>query len=174
MTNRDIYKLVKEKKFREDLFFRLRVHELHVPPLRERREDIPGLIKYFARVYSEKNGIIPGGFSESFGDCLFNYDWPGNIRELKNEIARIMEIIEDHELISDHHILPAISGAGKKKETGKNSEFISPIKETVRSVERENIRSLLEQNKGNKTRTAKMIGMSYRGFLKKIKRLHID
>lgn len=174
MTNQDIYRLVKEKKFREDLFFRLRVHELHVPPLRERREDIPGLIKFFSRVYSDKNGIIPGGFSESFGECLFNYDWPGNIRELENEISRIMEIIEDHELISDHHVLPAITAACEEKEERAKTRDMSPIKEEMRNIEREKILSLLDQNKGNKTKTAKMIGMSYRGFLKKLKRLQID
>ena len=172
LTNQDIYGLVNAQKFRKDLFFRLRVQELNIPPLRERKEDIPGLIKYFSRIYSRRNNVIPGGFSESFRECFVNYDWPGNTRELENEIARILEIIEDHELISDHHILPNIKAACRPK-TPMEKRGLSAFKENALAEERARILNLLEQNKGNKAKTARAIGMSYRGFLKKLKRLNI-
>jgi DNA-binding NtrC family response regulator len=173
ITNQDIYSLVETKKFREDLFFRLRVHELRIPPLRERKEDIPGLIKHFTRMYSVKNNVIPGGFSETFRECFVKYDWPGNVRELENEMARIMELIEDHELISNHHILPDIASSVKNKSVEKDQKIPS-FKEKALVEEREKMLELLEQNNGNKTRAAKAIGMSYRGFLKKLKRLNIS
>jgi DNA-binding NtrC family response regulator len=173
ITNQDIYGLVETKKFRKDLFFRLRVHELRIPPLRERKEDIPGLIKHFARMYSVKNNVIPGGFSETFRECFVKYDWPGNVRELENEMARIMELIEDHELISDHHILPDIASSVKDKSVEKDQKMLS-FKEKALLEERERMLELLEQNDGNKTWAAKAIGMSYRGFLKKLKRLNIS
>ncbi len=172
MTNQKIYELVNTQKFRKDLFFRLRVQELSIPPLRERKEDIPGLIKHFSRIYSRRNNVIPGGFSESFRECFVNYDWPGNTRELENEIARILEIIEDHELISDHHILPNIKAACRPKTTMEKMG-LSTFKENALAEERARILDLLEQNKGNKSKTARDIGMSYRGFLKKLKRLNI-
>jgi transcriptional regulator with PAS, ATPase and Fis domain len=160
MTNQNLYKLVEEKKFRQDLFFRLRVHEFSIPPLRERREDIPILIKYFAKIYSQKNGIVHSGFSESFSNIFLNYDWPGNIRELENEIARIMEIIEDHELVSSHHILPSITASCKKKELKTNGYISLPIKEKSFDPERQRILELLKRNNGNKAKTAKEEGMS--------------
>ena len=173
LTNQKIYELVNAQKFRNDLFFRLRVHELSIPPLRERKADIPGLIKHFSRIYSRRNNVIPGGFSESFRECFVNYDWPGNTRELENEIARILEIIEDHELISDHHILPNITAKCRPKTP---IETMGPVtfKDKTLAEERARLLNLLEQNKGNKAKTARAIGMSYRGFLKKLKRLNIN
>jgi transcriptional regulator with AAA-type ATPase domain len=174
MTNQDLYQQVEEKKFRQDLFFRLRVHQLVIPPLRERQEDIPGLIKHFAGIYAEKNQVIHGGFSESAREIFLNYDWPGNARELENEIARIMEIIEDHEMISDHHILSSITASCKNKKIKTTVTDSPAVREKSFNPERERILKLLEQNKGNKAKTARDLGMSYRGFLKKVKRLQIS
>ncbi len=111
MTNRDLYRLVDEGAFRRDLFFRLRVHEFTIPPLRERPDDIIPLVQHFSRFYARRNNVAPAGFSESATACLRAYSWPGNIRELENEIARIMEIIENGETIGDHHLLPTLRRA---------------------------------------------------------------
>ena len=173
MTNRDLYRLVEEGRFRQDLFFRLRVHEFTVPPLRERPEDIVPLVSHFTRLYAQRNGIRPAGFSESAGAFLRAYPWPGNVRELENEIARIMEIIDDGETVSDHHLLPSLrktlfgatATAGGIAEGGGRSR--------IDSAEREELIRLLRENGGNKTRTAKAVGLSYQGFLKKLKRLGI-
>jgi len=174
ITNQDIYQLLEEKQFREDLFFRLRVHEFNIPPLRKRREDISPLIRYFTNLYIQENNIKPLGFSESASRYLMNYDWPGNIRELENEIARMFEIIESNELISDHHILPSIISSCHKMSRSTTTSQGNDIKMDLQQVERDKIMQLLQKNNGNKMKTAKLINMSYRGFLKKLKRLNID
>lgn len=171
MTNRDLYRLVEEGRFRQDLFFRLRVHEFTIPPLRERSEDIVPLVWHFTRLYAQRNGINPAGFSESASVCLRAYPWPGNIRELENEIARIMEIVDEGETISDHHLLPSIRNAAGRADapTRTGGEY----RNRVQASERDELQKLLSRHGGNKLRSAREAGMSYQGFLKKLKRLGI-
>ena len=171
ITNQNIYQMVEEKKFREDLFYRLRVHEFAIPPLRERKEDIPPLIRFFTNFYVYMNRVKPRGYSQSASNILLGYDWPGNIRELENEIARILEIVEEDELISVHHILPSLVGVHMENPGQQNK---SKFKVGLEQVEREKIIELLRQKGGNKMKTAQEMGMSYRGFLKKLKRLNIN
>lgn len=171
MTNRDLYRLVEEGKFRSDLFYRLRVHEITVPPLRERPEDIPPLIMHFTRLHARRLALQPGGFSRPAHTCLMAYSWPGNIRELENEIARIMELIDDGELIGDHHILPAIRtrcpAAAEKPEPATPGTY----QERRQAAEAAEVENLLRECGGNKSAAARQLGMSYRGFLKKLRRL---
>ncbi len=171
MTNRDLYRLVEEGKFRQDLFFRLRVHEFTIPPLRERPEDIVPLLQHFIRLHAARIGVAPAGLSESAAACLLAYPWPGNIRELENEVARILEIIDENEIISDHHLLPVIRNArpGPAVPAAETSGFRSRIE----SAERGELLRLLREHDGNKTRAARAAGLSYQGFLKKLKRLGI-
>ncbi len=175
LTNQDLYKLVEQGRFRQDLFYRLRVHEIRIPPLRERREDIAPLVRHFSRIHAQRIGVSPGGFSESVMDCFGAYAWPGNIRELDNEIRRIIEIIDNGEVIGDHHILDGIASTCRGSQAGSATAGEPPsLKEKLESSEREELRRLLRLNNGNKVKTAQAIKMSYRGLLKKLKRLGID
>lgn len=171
LTNRDIYRHVEEGGFREDLFFRLRVHELVIPPLRERPEDIDALIAHFAAVYAKINNIHHGGFSKSAHRCLLQYPWRGNVRELENEISRIMEIIDDQEMIGSHHILPSIACRCPDSEEPTAPPAGEALRQRKDEMEREAIASLLQQLGGNKSQASRSLGMSYQGFLKKLKRL---
>ncbi len=172
MTNHDLYRQVEEGRFRGDLFFRLRVHELVVPPLHERREDIPGLVVHFARRYAARSGVQPAGFSEPVSDCFAAYAWPGNVRELENEVMKIMEIVDDGELIGAQHLTPSIAAAcGRKTEPSPEA---LPFRESMERHEREELRRLLAGHDGNKSRAARAIGMTYQGLLKKLKKAGLE
>ncbi len=172
MTNQDVYARLGAGRFREDLFYRLRVHELRIPPLRERPEDISPLIRHFAGLYAEKNGVRPAGFSQAAEDVLMRYSWPGNVRELENEIRRILEMIDDGEVIGSHHLLPGIVAAVRPDSTPAETSGFS-MRDKLLQAERMEIEARLAANDGNKSKTAREIGMTYRGLLKKIKRLGI-
>ena len=94
-TNVDLINAIKQKRFREDLYYRLNVITINIPPLRERREDIPLLISHFLKIYQEKNNKIIDGISEDALDILTDYQWPGNVRELKNVIERAVVLTQD-------------------------------------------------------------------------------
>ncbi|HPB27767.1 MAG TPA: sigma 54-interacting transcriptional regulator [Acidobacteriota bacterium] len=170
ITNQDLYQRVREKRFREDLLYRLRVHELTVPPLRERPEDIEPLVIFFTGRYARDGGLIPGGFSQTFRDRMLRYRWPGNVRELENEIARILDTIDDHELISDHHLLPRIL---EESRGPSQPVAAASLRGRMQGAERRELEELLRQSDGNKSKAARHLGMSYQGFLKKLKRLGI-
>ena len=174
LTNQDLQELVRTGKFREDLFYRLRVHQLTMPPLRQRPEDIPHLVRHFALIYAHRNRVAPAGFSEAAEEALARYPWPGNVRELENEILRIMEMLEDGELINVHHLLPEIACPPAAEADPDPRRQPALIKDRVHETEKREIEALLQVNRGNKTRTAKDMGLSYRGFLKKVKRLGIS
>jgi transcriptional regulator with PAS, ATPase and Fis domain len=171
MTNRDIYRLVEAKQFRQDLFFRLRVHEIIVPPLREHREDIPPLVMYFTRLYGELNQVAPAGFSQSVQECFNSYDWPGNVRELENEIRKIMEIIEDREIISDHHLTQSIADFCRKAPPPGPAAVEASFQEKMADHEREELLELLQRHAGNKAAAARTLGVTYQALWKKMRKL---
>jgi len=174
ITNCDLYKLVEEGRFRGDLFYRLRVHELRVPALRERPEDIIPLITHFSRIYAEKNQVSPQGFSFGAQKSLLDYSWPGNIRELENEIRRIMEIIDDGELIGGHHLVTVNKALIHELKTTDMFDKNEPeFKEEIEGFERRKLVDLLQKHGGNRSKTAKAMGISYQGLVKKMKRLQI-
>jgi len=173
MTNHDLYQLVETRQFRHDLFYRLRIHEMTIPALRDRREDIPGLVMHFTRLYAERNQVNPAGFAESVFECFQNYPWPGNIRELENEIMKIMELIDNQELIGNQHLTPSILNHGKPPADITPPENAG-FKEKVGAFEREEIKQLLEKHQGNKSEAARAIGITYQGLLKKMRKLGMD
>ena len=93
-TNKDLAKMVEEGTFREDLYYRLNVVQIHIPPLRERREDIPLLVSHFIAQVASENGIPPKSFTQEAQNYLSGYEWPGNIRQLQNVIERCMVMIQ--------------------------------------------------------------------------------
>ncbi|MBW3596224.1 MAG: sigma-54 dependent transcriptional regulator [Planctomycetes bacterium] len=116
-SNRDLWELVEDEQFREDLYWRLNVVPVVIPPLRERKEDIPELVSHFLNVYSEKNDRYVVYFEKEALDLLVAYDWPGNVRELQNYIERAVVMAEGDELTSD--LLPEAVRGERRRTNGR-------------------------------------------------------
>jgi DNA-binding NtrC family response regulator len=171
-TNRDLQGAIKEKLFREDLYYRLKVIPLHIPPLRERREDIPLLVNHFIERFNRELGkqVMPAGVDVM--NLLLAYDWPGNVRELKNVVERAM-LLDAQDALLVSHLPPEIRGqAGTEIPTVRSSsatvaEAFFPM--TLRDVERIQIERTLEQTHGNKSRAAAILGISRQTLREKLK-----
>ena len=160
-TNKDLKKEVKESNFREDLFYRLNVFHINIPPLRDRRDDIPLLVQHFIQKYNRVLNKKIVRLSKEALNMLDNYSYPGNVRELENIIERAM-IMCKHEIIDQDSLYFY---------QNKNNNI--PKKGTLKEIERETIRKYLIQNHGNRTRTAVNLGISRRSLQSKIKEYQI-
>jgi DNA-binding NtrC family response regulator len=171
-TNRDLQTAIKDKLFREDLYYRLKVIPLHIPSLRERREDIPALVNHFIERFNRELGkqVTPAGADVL--KLLVAYDWPGNVRELKNVIERAM-LLDAQEALLVSHLPPEIRGlTGAEMPVSRSSsasiaESFFPM--TLRDVERIQIERTLEQTNGNKSRAAAILGISRQTLREKLK-----
>ncbi len=166
-TNRDLEKLMREGKFREDLYYRLSVIPVFIPPLRERKEDIPILVQHFletfSREYNKKVSVSP-----EVMDALMSYDWPGNVRELRNVIERMVILDTDGVLTLEE--LPAeIRPERKKKEVVGDGRF-----RTVREMEREMVEEALRRTGYIIKEAAKLLGMTPRQVSYRIKKYGIE
>jgi DNA-binding NtrC family response regulator len=161
-TNKDLREEIKENRFREDLFYRLNVFHIDIPPLRERKEDIPLLAQYFIKKYNHILNKRIEGLSKKSLNLLFDYSYPGNVRELENIIERAMIMCK--EKIIDQDSLSFFF----KRDNG------NPKNETLKEIEKETIKKYLIQNNGNRTRTAINLGISRRNLQSKIKEYQID
>ena len=160
-SNRDLEAEVKAGRFREDLFYRLNVVELNLPPLRERREDILPLANLFVGEFARNRARL----AEATVNCLQHYPWPGNVRELRNAIERAV-LLSQSELILPEH-LPA-----KLREAAKSAAPLPAIDaQTMDEIERHAILAALKQHQSNRTETAKALGISRRALLYKLQRL---
>jgi Nif-specific regulatory protein len=166
-TNRNIEKEVAEKRFREDLYYRLNGFPIRVPPLRERREDIPLLAGHFLQRYAKEMGKAVGGFSQQAMELLQGYDWPGNVRELENEIQRIVIQIDPGgfatpDLLSPRikHVDGVVDRAAPKKGT---------LKEMMDQVEKFVLIESLREHGNNKTAAARTLGITREGLHKKLR-----
>ncbi|MFQ5750389.1 MAG: sigma-54-dependent transcriptional regulator, partial [bacterium] len=165
-TNKDLEKEVKEGRFREDLFFRLNVVPIVSHPLRQRKEDLSTLIDYFIASYCRENGIRKKGLTPEAMAVLQAYDWPGNIRELKNMIERLMIMCSSDTI--DVADLPANIFL-PTPQTGFKLASGMTLKELKESVEKEYILTTLKKNKGNVSQTAKDLDIDRTNLHKKIK-----
>jgi transcriptional regulator with PAS, ATPase and Fis domain len=172
-TNRDLPAAVREGRFRADLFYRLHVFVLEVPPLRERRSDIPLLINHFLAQQGERMGRRVRGVSVRALRALMAYDWPGNVRELRSEVTRILAAVVDGAVIDLPHLSSDIRAAGRSgTEPGDLERFTGlPLAEAVAEFERRVILRTLEECGGNRTRVAELLGLTRAGFFKKMRRL---
>jgi DNA-binding NtrC family response regulator len=153
-TNRDLEAEVREGRFREDLYYRLSVFPIHLPPLRARREDIPLLAAHFAEKHAAALGRPAPAFSPEALEILTAYSWPGNVRELENEIERALVLLPAGGTISLEVLSGKISGqVFPTKRTGA-------LRERVAAVERQAIQEALTKHKGNKSRMAAELGLS--------------
>jgi DNA-binding NtrC family response regulator len=159
-SNRNLEDEVKNGRFREDLFYRLNVVELNIPPLRERREDILPLASKFIEEFAKGRAR----FSETVATCLENYPWPGNVRELRNAMERAV-LLSRSELILPEHLPSRVREAGEK---APPRDTVDP--ERLEEIERNAILQALSQHNFNRTETAKSLGISRRALLYKLQR----
>ncbi|HSV50639.1 MAG TPA: sigma 54-interacting transcriptional regulator, partial [Burkholderiaceae bacterium] len=184
-TNVDLRQAVREGRFRDDLFFRLNVFPIHLPPLRERRDDVPLLMSHFLGHYSRKHGRPVPGFSQAAVKALLNYDYPGNIRELQNLIERALIVAPEGELIDVHHLftsgekrdksvlsvrpdghLVAQDEATRPQEAstrpapGAAATPLGPSQGTLPQIEEALMRRALAQCKGNVSAAARLLGIT--------------
>ncbi|HEU5322017.1 MAG TPA: helix-turn-helix domain-containing protein, partial [Methylomirabilota bacterium] len=170
-TNRDLAREVAANRFREDLFYRLNVINVLVPPLRERREEITALVAYFVERYSRLFNFpaheVPAETLEAFQE----YAWPGNIRELENFIKRMI-VLQDFTLARTllvPSVAAAVPGGGDSFAATKGLSLKEISRRAVLEAEREVICRALEQCRWNRVKTARMLKISYRALLYKIK-----
>ncbi|MCI4397352.1 MAG: sigma-54-dependent Fis family transcriptional regulator [Acidobacteria bacterium] len=172
-TNRDLLALVREGRFREDLYYRLKVVELSIPPLRDRLEDLPLLVQAFLNQFNKEHGKQVKRVSDGVIKALAAHRWPGNVRELKNVIER-MVIFSDGDLLEERH-LPSDFGGGDKGQPAAPSPVAVELQPRQGAVvpldemEREAIMSALRQMGGNKTQAARALGIGLRTLHRKLK-----
>jgi transcriptional regulator with PAS, ATPase and Fis domain len=174
-TNRNLDDAVEKGEFRVDLFYRLNIFSLHVPPLRERREDIPALANYFLASFTEsyRNKAIKG-ISPDTHRNLDSYAWPGNVRELRNVIERIV-VLENSDLIMPWHLPKEISSLTSGPEPTSQRKFILPDTGlSLEELEKDLIQQALEKARHNKVLAAKFLRMSYDSLRYQIKKFGLD
>jgi two-component system response regulator HydG len=165
-TNRDLHRAVKDGRFREDLYYRLNVISVNIPPLRDRRDDIPLLAEHFLQVYREKNGKPITGFTRRALELLQDYAWPGNVRELENAIERAVVLTRGQAIGEDdlprevrEHVHGGDSGA---------RVLTFPIGTPLEALERAAIHETLKHTKGDKRLAAQLLGIATRTIYRKL------
>jgi DNA-binding NtrC family response regulator/tetratricopeptide (TPR) repeat protein len=179
-TNVDLEQRVAEGRFREDLYYRLSVIRIHVPPLRERREEIPHLSTYLLREACERLARPDVSLSPEALDLFSEYWWPGNVRQLKNEIQRGVALSVPGGTIKASHLSPEIT-SNRLSEPMSIARAVAPYRpgrstlaSAVEQVERDLIQSALDRNAGNISRTALLLGLTRRGLYLKLRRLGLE
>ena len=162
-TNRDLEAMVKEGTFREDLYFRLNVVQITMPPLRDRSEDLPILLNHFLSEFSKENEIETPTFEPGAMQCLRRYSWPGNIRELRNFAENIV-VLHRSGVIHDYDLEPKFRG--ETRSIDGTSRVVSPLDKEEN--EKRLMREALADTKGNRTRAAKLLGISRRTLHRKL------
>ncbi|HSL20686.1 MAG TPA: sigma 54-interacting transcriptional regulator [Vicinamibacterales bacterium] len=171
-TNTDLEQRVAEGRFREDFFYRLSVIRIHVPPLRDRREEIPHLSTYFVREASERLGKPDVRLAPETLDLFDAYNWPGNVRQLRNEIHRAVAMSPAGSSIGPEHLSPALAALNEIAPALKRGRRQS-LAAAVEKLEREMIRAALDDSSGNISETARLLGLTRRGLYLKLQRLGI-
>lgn len=166
-TNADLMQRVKEGRFREDLYYRINVIEIRMPSLRERKDDIPVLIKHYLEVFSKESGKNIRDVDYEAMQALFAYDWPGNVRELRNTIERAV-VLAEGDIITIHDL------PDKIRTIDIEGVQTSTLRQALDGFEREYIRRSLAENKGNKEATAVKLGIDLATLYRKLKKLRIE
>jgi DNA-binding NtrC family response regulator len=168
-TNRDLEAAYRAGTFRKDLYFRLNVVTVHIPPLRERRSDIPMLVHYFLNRYAPNTHlqVTPAAMK-----CLLQYEWPGNVRELENCIARAVTL-GDHQVMDVKDLPPVLRSEPSGGETPADADAVSLSTTALAEMERMTILRVFEQAHGDKALAGKMLGISRATLYRKLKRYNI-
>ncbi len=178
-TNLDLEKAIKEGRFREDLYYRLNVIPIVIPPLRHRKKDIPSLVKQLIKKFNQEYGRSVQDISSSALDLLIGLEWKGNIRELENFVGRAMINMKFNELVIRTSHLPAIEGKIHSKSLKEDnlSEFDlseKTLEQVLQESEKRYIKAVLNQLGGNRTKAADKMGVSIRSLYYKMKKYNLD
>lgn len=166
-TNRKLEDEVKAGRFRQDLYYRLQVFPLRLPPLRERREDIPLLAKHFLERYSREMKKHIAGFSQQALELLMSYSWPGNVRELENEVQRLVIQLDPGSYVLPHDLSPRVRNV--ESVLDKIRPPRGTLKDMMEHIEKWLLIEALREHGGNKSATAKSLGITREGLHKKLK-----
>lgn len=171
-TNQDLKAMVDRGEFREDLYYRLNVVPIHIPPLRERIEDVPALANHFMEKFAKEQPNPPTSITQGALDELIGYDWPGNVRELENTIESAM-VLTDGDVITEEH-LSILGQPIWEREAASGPEMAElTLKEQLERAERRILKRILEQVDGNRTKAAEILGLSTRAIRYKIKQYEL-
>jgi two-component system response regulator HupR/HoxA len=175
-SNRPLSALVAAGKFRQDLFFRLRGFEFEVPPLRDRPDDIPALAEFLAAKHSDGIGRKTLGISASALEKLVAFEFPGNVRELENEIRRMVALTKDGEYLTTQTMSPGLLAAAPRKHANGNrfAPEGATLKDQVESLEKHIVAEALSRHRWNQSRAADELGLSRVGLANKIRRYGLD
>jgi Nif-specific regulatory protein len=177
-TNRNLEKEVAEGRFREDLYYRLKVFPLRVPALRERREDVPLLAAYFLERYTREFGREIAGFTQPALELLRAYAWPGNVRELENEVQRAVIQADGERFITPELLSPRVRSNDAPASADAGAAAPDPaeedagdgtLREMMDRIEKRILARVLEAHGNNKTAAAKSLGITREGLHKKLK-----
>jgi two-component system response regulator AtoC len=172
-TARDLEAEVAAGTFRSDLYYRINVVRIHIPPLRERREDIPELVRHFLALYNRRLGLSVTGVSATAMQRLMEYAWPGNVRELENVIERAL-VLADGPVIEPEHLADPLRVPPNRGPTPVLDGVDLSVKRQTESLERALIKTALERTGGNRTRAAKLLELSHRALLYKIREYGLE
>ncbi len=178
-TARNMAEAIKNGHFREDLYYRLNVVPIHVPPLRQRREDIQALAEHFVKLYSKQSGQPARPVSQGAVIALQNYDWPGNVRQLRNVIEWVMIMGgADKEPIEKKHLPPEVTGeaptSGESRAAAMQDYLTYPLREAREAFERDYLERQLARFGGNISKTAAYVGMERSALHRKLKTLDLS
>jgi Nif-specific regulatory protein len=179
-TNKNLEAAIKERTFREDLYYRLKVIHIHTPSLRDVPEDIPVLANHFLARYCKMMNADPKQFTPGTLEVLSNYSWPGNARQLENEVKRLVASVREKSITevyldgSVRNPSAAIGSFQRKEEPAPKSSTSRSLPDAIEQLERRLIEEALRNSGGNKQKTAQTLGLSRQGLIKKLKRLSIN
>jgi Nif-specific regulatory protein len=171
-TNRDLEEEMAKGNFREDLFYRVNVFPITIPPLRERREDIPLLAVHFLKEFAKKFKRPVPRLTSTILELLSHYNWPGNVRELQNEMERALTLASGKKEISEEYLSSKIFDSKDNTATVINKN--GTLQEVTERIEKQMVLEALEKTAGNRSRASNLLGITRQGLLNKIKRYNIE
>ena len=171
-SNRDLQNEVENGTFRDDLFYRIQVFPIVLPPLRERKEDIPSLADHFLEKFASKRNKPAYRLTPRALDQLMQHDWPGNVRELEHEIERAITLAGEDTNISENYLSEKVRGS-EQHATEPSQDQLS-LQEAIRLLERRMVADALDKTDGNRSQAARLLGLTRQGLLNKIARYKID
>jgi two-component system response regulator HupR/HoxA len=172
-TNRDLKEMVEKGTFREDLYYRINVINIRVPPLRDRKEDIPLLVEFFLEKCAQEKGIKKKVMTKRALEKLYDFPWPGNIRELENEIERLVVLAGEELKLTADMLSPRLLEFGEKNKI-QGARVHGKLKDALEELEREMIKEGLRRTGWNKSKLAKELGISRAGLIMKVEKYGLD
>jgi transcriptional regulator with PAS, ATPase and Fis domain len=165
--------MVEKGTFREDLYYRINVINIRVPPLRDRKEDIPLLTDFFLEKAAEEKGLKKKILTKRALEKIYDFPWPGNIRELQNEIERLVVLAGDEQKLTADMLSPRLLEFGEKNKV-QGARVHGKLKDALEELEREMIREGLRRTGWNKSKLAKELGISRAGLIMKVEKYGLD